>query len=108
MYEHRRQRPLPQTAFLVRLLWPFALAALHGATPAGEPQKKPLSAAEVLAASTAADWRALDPSNTLYLELPAGRVVIELAPLFAPHHVANVQALAHGHYFDGLWLMRAQ
>jgi len=83
-------------------------AALHGATPAGEPQKKPLTAAEVLAASTAADWRALDPSNTLYLELPAGRVVIELAPLFAPHHVANVQALARGHYFDGLWIMRAQ
>src|SRR2546430_16749878 len=54
------------------------------------------------------DWRALDPSNTLYLELPAGRVVIELAPQFAPHHVANVQALARGHYFDGLWIMRAQ
>src|SRR2546430_10145090 len=54
------------------------------------------------------DWRALDPSNTLYLELPAGRVVIELAPQFAPHHVANVEALARGHYFDGLAVMRAQ
>src|SRR5205823_13332085 len=83
-------------------------AALHGATAAGEAPPKPLTGAEVLAASTAADWRALDPANTLYLELPAGRVVIELAPLFAPHHVANVQALAHGHYFDGLWIMRAQ
>src|SRR5437660_12546866 len=28
MYEHRRQRPLPQTEFLVRLLRHFALAAL--------------------------------------------------------------------------------
>ena len=28
------------------------------------------------------------------MELPAGRVVIELAPQFAPHHVANVLALA--------------
>ena len=83
-------------------------AALHGATPAAESRTKPLTGAEVLAASTAADWRALDASNTLYLELPAGRVVIELAPQFAPHHVANVQALARGHYFDGLSIMRAQ
>src|SRR5258707_12687076 len=28
MYEHRRQRPLPQAEFLVRLLRHFALAAL--------------------------------------------------------------------------------
>ena len=83
-------------------------AALRAATPAGEAPPKPLTGAQVLAASTAADWRALDPSKTLYLELPAGRVVIELAPQFAPHHVANVQALARGHYFDGLWIMRAQ
>ena len=83
-------------------------AALRAATPAGEAPPKPLTGAQVLAASTAADWRALDPSNTLYLELPTGRVVIELAPQFAPHHVANVQALARGHYFDGLWIMRAQ
>ncbi|WP_415207597.1 hypothetical protein [Rudaea sp.] len=26
----------------------------------------------------------LDPDNTLYPQLPAGRVVIELAPVFAP------------------------
>jgi peptidylprolyl isomerase len=70
--------------------------------------KKPLTTAEVLAASGAADWRALDPQNTLYMELPAGRVIIELAPQFAPHHVANVITLARGHYFDGLAIMRAQ
>ncbi|MGB9332697.1 MAG: peptidylprolyl isomerase [Steroidobacteraceae bacterium] len=77
------------------------------ATPAAQ-TKKPLTAAEVLAASGAADWRVLDPLNTLYVELPAGRVIIELAPQFAPHHVANVMALARGHYFDGLAIMRAQ
>ena len=32
------------------------------------------------------------PTNTLYLELPAGRVIIELAPRFAPQHVANIKA----------------
>jgi cyclophilin family peptidyl-prolyl cis-trans isomerase len=102
----RPAAPAAGAALAVALL--LASAALHGATPAGEPLKKPLTGADVLAASAAADWRALDPSNTLYLELPSGRVVIELAPQFAPHHVANVQALARGHYFDGLSIMRAQ
>ncbi len=77
------------------------------ATPAAQ-TTKPLTTAQVLAASGAADWRALDPLNTLYMQLPSGRVIIELAPQFAPHHVANVIALARGHYFDGLAIMRAQ
>ncbi|HEX4389667.1 MAG TPA: peptidylprolyl isomerase [Steroidobacteraceae bacterium] len=66
------------------------------------------TSAEVLAASTPSDWRTPDPQNTLYLELAAGRVVIEMAPGFAPHHVANVTALARGGYFDGLAIVRAQ
>lgn len=64
--------------------------------------------AEVLAASKPGDWRALDPENTLYLELASGRVVLELAPAFAPRHVANVKALAREHYFDGLAIIRVQ
>jgi peptidylprolyl isomerase len=38
----------------------------------------PRSMAEVLAAAVPEDWRSPDPENTLYLELDAGRVVIEL------------------------------
>lgn len=64
--------------------------------------------ADVLAASSPADWRPLDPQNTLYMDLPAGRVVIELAPQFAPNHVANIRALARGKYFDGLAIVRSQ
>lgn len=64
--------------------------------------------AEVLAGSKPQDWRALDPENTLYLELTNGRVVIELAPAFAPRHVANVKALAREHYYDGLAIVRVQ
>jgi peptidylprolyl isomerase len=74
----------------------------------GEEAQKPPTMAEVLAAAKADDWRALDPENTLYLELPGGRVVIELAPLFAPMHVANVKALARERYFDGLAILRVQ
>jgi peptidylprolyl isomerase len=66
------------------------------------------SMTEILAGSKAADWRPLDPENTLYIELSTGRVVIELAPIFAPKHVANVKALAREKYFDGLAVVRAQ
>src|SRR6266704_1201729 len=69
---------------------------------------KPKTMAEILAASKPSDWRALDPENTLYVELASGRVVIELAPSFAPAHVANVKALARENYFDGLAVLRAQ
>jgi peptidylprolyl isomerase len=62
----------------------------------------------VLAASTPADWRPLDPQNTLYLQLASGRVVIELAPDFAPAHAANLRTLARQKYFDGLSVIRSQ
>src|SRR6516165_7014563 len=58
-----------------------AVAALAQAADAGT--AKPLTMTDVLAASKPADWHALDPENTLYLELPVGRVVIELSPAFA-------------------------
>jgi peptidylprolyl isomerase len=63
---------------------------------------------EIIDGAPPAAWRRLDPDRTLYLELPAGRVVIELAPQFAPRHVANVKALARGGYWDGLAIIRAQ
>jgi peptidylprolyl isomerase len=63
---------------------------------------------EVLAASSRADWRPLDVNNTLYVELPSGRVVIELAPAFAPLHVNNIKTLARAGYFNGLAVIREQ
>ena len=69
---------------------------------------KPPVFADVLASAKPSDWRELNPENTLYLELTNGRVVIELAPVFAPRHVANVKALAREQYYDGLAIIRAQ
>jgi peptidylprolyl isomerase len=92
----------------VLLALPGARAAPPPPAPAAPAAKAPHTSAEVLAASTASDWRTPDPQNTLYLELPAGRVIIEMAPEFAPHHVANVAALARGNYFEGLAIVRAQ
>jgi peptidylprolyl isomerase len=77
-------------------------------TPAPASPTPPPSMADILAASAAEDWRPLDPETTLYVELASGRVVIELAPAFAPQHVANVKALAREKYFDGLAVVRSQ
>jgi peptidylprolyl isomerase len=82
------------------------------AAPAAEPAPKaaaaPPTSAEVLAAAAPSDWRPLEPESTLYVELPGGRVVIELAPAFAPRHVENVKKLARSGYFDGLAVLRSQ
>jgi peptidylprolyl isomerase len=87
------------------------LPLVHAAAqtpPSPQQTKRPLTTADVLAASTPADWRPIDPQNTIYMDLPAGRVIIELAPQFAPHYVANVEALARLGYFNGLWVERVQ
>ncbi|WP_273163295.1 peptidylprolyl isomerase [Massilia timonae] len=82
-------------------------ASAAPARPGKELPPKP-SVADVVKASQAGDWRPLDPENTLYMELPAGRVVMELAPNFAPKAAGNIRALVRERYFDGLWIMRAQ
>ncbi len=88
-------------------LVPF-LTLFGCAQPPAAPAARPLTSAEVLERSTPADWRLLDPENTLYFELTSGRVVIELAPAFAPNHVANIKTLARQRYFDGLFVIRSQ
>ena len=62
----------------------------------------------LLERSPASDWRDLDPENTIYLELPAGRVVIELAAAYAPAHVAAIRKLVRDGYFDGSFVIRSQ
>ena len=66
------------------------------------------SMGQILEKSPASDWRTIDPGNTLYMEMPAGRIVIELAPTFAPNHVKNIKALLKEHYFDGAFIVRSQ
>ncbi len=48
----------------------------------------------------ATQWRSLDPDNTLLMTLPHGKVVIELAPQFAPKHVEQFKALTTQGLFD--------
>lgn len=44
---------------------------------------------------------ALDPENTLYLDLQGGRVTIELLPQVAPKTVARMKELVRQGFFDG-------
>jgi peptidylprolyl isomerase len=50
--------------------------------------------------------RAADPENTLYMDLPAGRVVIELEPDLAPLTVAHIKELTRRGFYDGLTFHR--
>jgi peptidylprolyl isomerase len=78
----------------------LAAAALSAATLA--------PGQDLLKDSPAGDWRALDPEDTLYVELPAGRVVIELAPSYAPANVDAIRKLARDKYFDASFVIRSQ
>jgi peptidylprolyl isomerase len=86
----------------IGLVLAAAVLTMDAAAAAGK------TMADVLAASKPGDWRTLDPENTLYKELAEGRVVIELAPEFAPKHADNVRTLVRGKYFDGLSIVRSQ
>lgn len=91
------------------LIAALALASSLLALPALAEQDKPTpTAKEILAKSTPAEWRTPDPQNLLLMQLPTGRVVIELAPDFTPRHAANIRTLVRSHYFDGLAIIRVQ
>ncbi|WP_395000716.1 peptidylprolyl isomerase [Sphingomonas sp.] len=83
----------------------FALAAL--ALLAAAP--KPLTPIDIVAAAPASAWRRIAPEDLLVIDFKAGpRVVIQLAPAFAPVHVANIRALARAHWWDGAAIYRVQ
>lgn len=101
-------RPLSLSASLVlAAAWAGAAPGGVAAQSAGTRQQGS-SPSEVLAASTDADWRSPDPARTVYFELAGGRVVVELAPRFAPNQVANIEALVRAGMFDGGHVVRSQ
>jgi peptidylprolyl isomerase len=45
---------------------------------------------------------AADLENTLYMDVPKGRVVIEMRPDIAPKHVAQIKELTRRGFYDGV------
>jgi peptidylprolyl isomerase len=64
--------------------------------------------ADLLKTSPASDWRTLEPENVMVVDIPAGRVFVELAPGYAPMNVAAVRSLVRDGYFDGSFVLRSQ
>jgi len=82
-------------------------AATAAATPAfADALEGKKSSAEILAATTAEDWRAIAPEDTLVIELESGKVTIALSPALAPKHVEQVKKLAREGFYDGLSFYR--
>jgi peptidylprolyl isomerase len=52
-------------------------------------------------AASAQGTQGLDPENTIYMDLPAGRVVIKLLPKVAPLTVARIKKLTRMGFYDG-------
>jgi peptidylprolyl isomerase len=76
---------------------------------AAAPPAKPKTPSEIVAEAPAMAWKPIHPDNVLVVELKSGgRAVIQLAPEFAPVHVANIRALARGNWWDGATIYRVQ
>lgn len=63
--------------------------------------------AVVMESLDSSDWRQPNAANLLYLQLPHGEVIMELAPSLAPQNVKNILMLAKQRYYDGLAIIRS-
>lgn len=66
------------------------------------------STQEIIDTAPADAWRTPDPAQLLYLNTVKGTVVFELAPDFAPEHVAQIKLLAGKHFWDDTHIYRVQ
>lgn len=82
---------------------PIGLYAFAG------PDKPALSPGEITAAAPTGDWRDIPDADLLLMETAGGgRVVIQLAPDFAPAHIANIRKLAEQNWWNGTAIVRVQ
>lgn len=87
------------------LLLAAGAALLIGAAP----PKKLLTPNDVVAKAPPSAWKTIPADDLLVMDLAnGGHVVIQLAPDFAPVHVANIRALATGGYWNGASIYRVQ
>lgn len=87
-------------ALVVSLGFGVALAQQSPATPT------PASSTAAAPVAANSSWQLLPQDNLLYLETDQGRIVILLAPQFAPEHVKRVKQLVKAGFYDGVTFYR--
>lgn len=88
----------------MRPLLLIPLFALTAAAP-----KAPTTPGDVVASAPENAWVTIPADQLLVMDLKkGGRIVVQLAPAFAPVHVANIQALARAHWWDRASIYRVQ
>jgi len=81
----------------------FAIAA----APPPPPTPQVRSPGDAVKSAPASDWIEIPASDLLVMDLAGGkRVVIQLAPQFAPVHVANIRAMARSGYWSKATIYR--
>ncbi|MEV5034559.1 peptidylprolyl isomerase [Sphingobium sp. LMC3-1-1.1] len=97
---------VPDCAMHIRFSPLLATLCLSSPALAADP---PATPSAVVAQAPASAWRSIAPDTLLVMTVEGGkRVVIQLAPDFAPAHVANIRALARAGWWDGESVYRVQ
>lgn len=90
----------------MRLTGLVAMAAFLVGTA---PPAKLLTPNDIVATAPPGAWVQISPDDLMVIDLArGGRIVIQLAPDFAPVHVANIRALARNGYWQGASVYRVQ
>lgn len=108
-------RPLTGLLLAAALVPAIAVAApgkppRETRAPAHLPSNAELTSRKAVAADAPkpaeSDWRTPDPNNLLVIDTNKGRILVEMYPELAPAHVAQIQALAKKHFYDGQTFFR--
>jgi len=92
----------------MRLTVALLATALAGAALAADPPA-PTTPNDVVAGAPRTDWVEIPAGDLIQFELADGRkVVMQLAPQFAPVHVANIKLLARSGWWDKAAIYRVQ
>lgn len=90
---------------MIRLM--LVMAAFLAASAAFADDDEPsLTPQQILEGADDALWRTVDQDDLLYMDLPAGLVIIEMRADFAPAHVEQIKTLVRDGFYNGLTFHR--
>ncbi|RST29553.1 peptidylprolyl isomerase [Sphingomonas ginkgonis] len=92
----------------MRLFFAASALGLLAAAPAPAPSKDQ-TPTDIVNAAPVAAWRAIPADDLMLIDFEGGgQAIVQLAPDFAPVHVANIRAFARGGYWTGATVYRVQ